>query len=360
MKIGHVSVLERSALSFGEIHARVKAGEKIFEYEGDYLSIRIPGIIEASDGSLLAYYECRTGGDWSAIDLCAKRSEDGGLSWSERMMLVSGKGRMTCNNPVMIVDGERIHFLYCEGYKRLFHRVSYDNGRTFGAPHELTETVDNEMGEEFWSNLAVGPGHGIRLESGRLIVPLWMAHNKKDIFSHSNSSIRTLYSDDHGVTWHIGCRVENGEILDPNESTVCEIGGRLMLNIRNKAPERLRAVAFSEDGGESFTPMTLVPDLPDPKCMGALTVLDGRVFFSNCRSHERRINLSVSELDGDSSLIHTTLITPIAGYSDLVASPSGKCLYSLCEADDCTEIRFAQILLDEDERSGSVQRRSVK
>ena len=348
MKIGHVSTLERSVLSFGEINARMKAGEKIFEYEGDYLSIRIPGIIEAPDGSLLAYYECRTGGDWSAIDLCAKRSEDGGKTWSERMTLVSGKGRMTCNNPVMIVDGELIHFLYCEGYKRLFHRVSRDNGKTFGVPHELTETVEAEMGEEFWSNLAVGPGHGIRLESGRLIVPMWMAHNKKDIFSHSISSIRTLYSDDRGASWHIGRRVENGGIVDPNESTVCEIGGRLMMNIRNKAPERLRAVAFSEDGGESFTPMALASDLPDPKCMGALTVKEGRVFFSNCRSHERRIDLSVSELDGNSRLVNTTLLASVAGYSDLFASPLRRCLYSLCEADDCTEIRFAEILLEDE------------
>ena len=349
MKIGLISTLERSVLSFGEINARMKAGEKFFEYEGDYCSIRIPGIIEAPDGSLLAYYECRTGGDWSSIDLCTKRSEDGGKTWSERMTLVSGKGRMTNNNPVMIVDGELIHFLYCEGYKRLFHRVSHDNGKTFGVPHELTEMIDNEMGEEFWSNLAVGPGHGIRLESGRLIVPMWMAHNKKDIFSHSISSIRTLYSDDRGVSWHIGRRVENGEIVDPNESTVCEIGGRLMMNIRNKAPERLRAVAFSEDGGVSFAPMTLVSDLPDPKCMGALAVKDGRIFFSNCRSHEHRVDLSVSELDGDSRLIRTLLLSPSAGYSDLYASPTGNRLYALYEADDCIEIRLAQIRLEDEE-----------
>ena len=343
MNIHRIVTLERSAKSYEEIRQQVKAGEKSFEYEGDYFSIRIPGIIEAPDGSLLAYYECRTGGDWSAIDLCAKRSRDGGKTWSDRILLVSGKGRMTCNNPVMIVDGELIHFLYCEGYKRLFHRISRDSGESFEAPCELTEMIDREMGEEFWSNLAVGPGHGIRMESGRLIVPMWMAHNKKDIFSHSMSSIRTLYSDDRGESWHIGRRVENGEIRDPNESTVCEAGGRLMLNIRNKATERLRAVAFSEDGGESFEAMTLAPDLPDPGCMGALSASKGRIFFANCRSAEGRVNLSVSELDGESRLLGTALLSPLAGYSDLYASPAGNRLYALYEADGCTEIRFAEM-----------------
>ena len=47
-----------------------------------YPVFRIPAIVRAANGDLLAFCEARQAGDASEIDLVLKRSSDGGLTWS--------------------------------------------------------------------------------------------------------------------------------------------------------------------------------------------------------------------------------------------------------------------------------------
>lgn len=347
MKINHITQVESSLLGFSEIVKRVKAKEGFPESEGGkYVSIRIPGIIEAPNGDLIAYFECRTGGDWSAIDLCCKYSSDGGRVWSERTLLTSGKGRMTLNNPVMFTHGEKLLFLYCEGYKRLFCRVSLDSGRTWQPPRELTADIDAQMGGVFWSNLAPGPGHGLTTSTGRLIVPVWFATNKTDIYSHHPSIVRTLYSDDGGESWTLGGILPYDGIIDPNESSLCELpGGRIIINVRNMCAEKRRAVAYSDDDGATFTPLSLCDDLPDPRCMGALCRTNDKILFSNCRSENGRKNLTISTLDAQSRVLDTFELCPTGGYSDIIYSHRTRRAYVLFECEDCTKICCAEIEL---------------
>src|SRR5215218_6218568 len=49
--------------------------------EDGYKIFRIPAVVLAANGHLLAFCEARTGGDASEIDLVMKRSLDGGKSW---------------------------------------------------------------------------------------------------------------------------------------------------------------------------------------------------------------------------------------------------------------------------------------
>ena len=345
MKVNHITQVESSILGFSEIVKRVKAKEGFPESEdGRYVSIRIPGIIEAPNGDLIAYFECRTGGDWSAIDLCCRYSSDGGKVWSERTLLVSGKGRMTLNNPVMFTHGDKMLFLYCEGYKRLFCRVSLDSGHTWREPRELTNDIDAQMGGVFWSNLAPGPGHGLTTSAGRLIVPVWFAVNKTDIYSHHPSIVRTLYSDDGGESWRLGDILPYDGIIDPNESSLCELeDGRIMINTRNMCAEKRRAVAYSSDGGKSFTPMRLCDDLPDPRCMGALCRANDKILFSNCKNENGRKNLTVSTLDELSHARDTFELCPTGGYSDIFYSHRRGRAYVLFECEDCTKICCAEI-----------------
>ena len=53
--------------------------------DDDYDTFRIPALIEAADGTLLAFAEGRVGGrgDSGNIDLVLKRSRDGGTTWSD-------------------------------------------------------------------------------------------------------------------------------------------------------------------------------------------------------------------------------------------------------------------------------------
>ena len=51
-----------------------------------YHNYRIPGIVTAADGNILAYCEARhgTGSDWDPIDILMRRSHDDGLTWDGR------------------------------------------------------------------------------------------------------------------------------------------------------------------------------------------------------------------------------------------------------------------------------------
>ena len=92
----------------------------------EYAHCRIPGLIVSQKGTLLGCYECRRySSDWADIDLKIIRSEDGGESWETALLIKSGGNTM--NNPVLIADGDTIHFLYCENYVRLFYCKSTHN-----------------------------------------------------------------------------------------------------------------------------------------------------------------------------------------------------------------------------------------
>src|SRR5690606_7754997 len=54
----------------------------VFEKGSDgYNVFRIPAIVRAANGDLLAFCEARSGGDASEIDLVMKRSSDSGATW---------------------------------------------------------------------------------------------------------------------------------------------------------------------------------------------------------------------------------------------------------------------------------------
>ena len=68
---------------------------------------RIPSVVVAPNGELLAFCEARrtTGSDTDDIDLVLKRSADGGATWSD-MQVIWDDGPNTCGNPCSVVDQE--------------------------------------------------------------------------------------------------------------------------------------------------------------------------------------------------------------------------------------------------------------
>ena len=348
MKLCNTTRVETSHYRWRDLKALLAEGTQIPEV-GDYLLYRIPGLVEAPNGDLLAYFECRMGGDWSAIDVCMRRSADGGKTWSDQVLLASGHGRVTMNNPVMIVDGERIHLLYCEAYKRLYHRVSHDSGYTWSAPVELTEQVDASTGF-FWSCLAPGPGHGIRTAAGRLIVPIWFAFNRLDTYSHHPSLVTTLFSDDGGKSWRVGAPLEGKEIPNPNESTLTELpDGRLLMNIRNESDRLLRATAISQDGGETFSPMELDPTLPDPVCQGSICRAGDGLLFVNCHSsvQKERNHLTIRYKKNTDAPWESLEISETGGYSDVCFSERRRRAYVLYECENCLYMNLAEVSVEE-------------
>src|SRR5262249_19705236 len=76
---------------------------------------------------------------------------------------------------------------------------SADDGATWARPVEITA----EAKRVDWTWYGTGPGVGIQLSDGRLLVPSYHAEaGTKAYRSHS------IYSDDHGSTWKRGDTVQ--------------------------------------------------------------------------------------------------------------------------------------------------------
>src|SRR4029079_9994367 len=83
---------------------------------------------------------------------------------------------LTYNNPVLIAERDGpIHFLFCFEYMRCFYQRSDDDGRTWSKPREITGDFEGFRKYYDWKVLATGPGHGIQLKNGRLVVPVWIS-----------------------------------------------------------------------------------------------------------------------------------------------------------------------------------------
>ena len=80
--------------------------------EGGYHTYRIPALTKTLKGTVLAFCEGRLHGrgDAGTIDLVVKRSEDGGITWSDTQLVVQ-EDEMTCGNPCPVGGSGNRHDL---------------------------------------------------------------------------------------------------------------------------------------------------------------------------------------------------------------------------------------------------------
>lgn len=305
-------------------------GNSVFENAEGYERARIPGIVCTDKDTLIAYCELRrSDSDWAVIDIGMKKSSDGGKTWSDREILVSGGKENTVNNPVMITDGESIHFLYCINYRRVYYSKSTDEGISWSKAEDITGQLRADLGDLYVSCFATGPTHGIKLISGRLAVPVWMATNTQNEKSHHPSVIGIAYSDDGGSQWHIG-EIFDG-LNDPSEFVLSQFdSGKVIANIRHENEEKLRAV------GEVINESVLrnvyfSEELPDPVCCAGMCSIGKEILFSNCAHTSFRESLTLRRIDEKENIIESILIDEKAGYSDIAVSVNKKYAFVLYE-----------------------------
>lgn len=331
------------------VGAAVSEARIVFEPDGKYASMRIPALALTPKQTLLAFCEGRIGNasDWADMNLILRRSTDGGKTWSGITVLDTSR-QSPVGNPTPIVDDRGvIHLLYQKDYKDAFYIRSEDDGITWSAPVNITTVYDQFKPEYNWKVLAPGPGHGIQLQSGRLLAAVWLADSRKlaPRRSHSPSCVATIYSDDYGATWHRGAIVADSSALipNPNESQPVELSDRrVLLSIRNPSPARRRAFAESPDGATTWTPIRYAEELFDPTCMASIVSVPSwrpqgkpALVFVNpdSRAIEKhpRANLtaSVSQDDGKTWQLRRVLDSGPSGYSDMAAGKDGTiyCLY---------------------------------
>ena len=344
----------------------------IFEAEtGGYAHYRVPAIAVSPKGIVLAFVEARknASGDWGTQDIMMRRSTDSGQTWEEPRIIARVKGEIqqnevafaqnlakpgevTYNNIVPIVDQKNgiLHFLFCVEYARAYYMRSDDDAMTFTEPVDITETFENFRSEYDWKVLATGPGHGIQLENGRLVVPVWLSDGTGG-HAHRPSIVSVIYSDDDGKTWEHGdVVVRHPELKNPSETLALQLtDGRVVLNIRNESPEHRRAISYSDDGATGWTPPVFHDELVEPICMGSLIRLPARpgesksrILFANPDSDEPRdperpegsykrqnVTVRLSYDEGQTWPVKKSLDPGVSGYSDLAIGPDGTiyCIY---------------------------------
>ena len=315
----------------------------LWEPDETYSNHRIPGMLVTDKGTLLVYCEARReASDWALMDILMQRSEDHGQTFSPKVVMAAGtEEHKTVNNPVMMQDKNgRIHFLYCEDYAtkggRVLRRYSDDDGLTWSAPIDITEFTMPYFRNAF----ALGPGHGITMLDGTLLVPIWMVpkYYHEHINSHIPSVLSTIYSKDCGETWAIGEILDTyKEVISPNETVAALTSdGRVYMNIRHMGHNRVKA--YSCSGYSNWT--HYVPDykLPDAKCFGSVSAYDDGVHpysivFANCacQTARKEVTVRISNDDGQTYPISRIIDADRGGYVETAVDNKEGIIYVLYE-----------------------------
>ncbi len=316
---------------------------RVWAKNEEYSLHRIPGIVHTSKGTVIIYNEARhEGGDWALMDIFCQRSEDGGKTFGERIYLARGDEKNhTVNNPVMMEDQNgRLHLLYLRDYSirdgGAWHRTSDDDGKTWSEAEDITYAIQQDLHNAF----AFGPGHGICLSSGRLLVPVWMVLKEAGVADeeHVPSVLTSIYSDDCGKTWQMGDILPlNPDAKSPNETVAVELAdGSVMFNIRSQAKRRAKAI--SPNGSDSWNMPSLDFALVDPCCFGSIAraknfPMGDALLFVNCHSENSRTNvvLQVSTDNGETWSIKRTLDAERGGYCDIAVDEENERVYVLYE-----------------------------
>lgn len=307
--------------------------------DGGYHTYRIPSVILTPRGRLLAFAEGRraNASDAGDIDLVARSSDDGGRTWSP-VKVIGDNGPNTFGNPCPVVDrttgtiwlltthnrgDDRERDIIAgtsRGTRTVWVMSSRDDGQTWIAPVEITASVKRAD----WTWYATGPGIGIQLRGGRLVIPANHA-----VAGTGEHHAHILYSDDHGATWSIGAVAAAGT----NESQAVELAdGRVLLNSRNHPPKprNFRLVSTSTDGGQTLSAPDEDAALPEPPAQASVLrvppVSGGRdrLLFSNPAGPRReRMAVRVSYDDGRSWPVLRVLHEGPAAYSCLVVLDEG-------------------------------------
>lgn len=329
--------------------------------EGGYHTYRIPSVIVTKEGTLLAFCEGRKGGrgDSGDIDLVLRRSEDRGKTWSPFQVVWDDEGNV-CGNPCPVVDrktgtvwllmtwnlGEDHEGEIVGGTskdtRRVFVTSSRDDGKTWTEPVEITETTKKPA----WTWYATGPGVGIQLEKGRLVVPCDHKHAGDKNRYHSH----VIYSDDCGKTWRLGGVTENGS----NECQVIERSdGSMLMSMRRArtVKEPFRVMAVSKDQGMTWTESWFDETLVDPRCQGCMIRSGKLVLHSNAGHRSQRVKMTVriSRDEGKTWPESRVLHEGPSAYSCLAALPEGEaaCLFECGEKHPYEKIVFRKFSLKE-------------
>ena len=359
--VGAVSVIPgKGALDIIAISGQARFGMvptpvTVFKSGDGSAYYRIPALLRAANGNLLAFAEARRDNceDNGNIDMVVKRSSDTGKTWGPEQLIYEegGTQKITCGNPVPLLDPEsgRITLIFQvsnhwgDGNYKLLSAHSDDHGKTWSTPRSIKASAARPE----WRACHPGPGHGLVIargpHRGRYVVPGWHAvvdAGRKGGFRFDS---HVFYSDDRGKTWHPGGDICHGS----DECLVTETGDGILLAAVRPGPDMAesyhRLQSISRDGGLTWEPATRLRAFQAEICQGSILTVPAvgntpeKVLFchpaggnyTNYRTSRTGLTLR-SSTDGGKTWPNSQLLVPgRSSYSDLALLPGGKvgCLF---------------------------------
>ncbi|MEF3405651.1 sialidase family protein [Agromyces sp. CCNWLW203] len=342
--------------------------------QGGFPNYRIPALTVTNSGDVLASYDGRpTGADSPGPNfILQRRSTDDGATWAPQEVVAAGKTTAPIegySDPSYIVDRETgtVFNFHVKSFDAGFGgsqpgvdptarnviqanvASSTDDGRTW-SHRTITADITPDLG---WRSRFAASGQGIQLAYGEHAGRLLQQYTI--INAAGQFQAVSVYSDDHGATWHAGTPVGTG--MDENK-TVELSDGRIMLNSRDSARSGFRKVAYSTDGGVTYGPVTIDTELPDPTNNAAIVraypnAPQGSdaakvLLFSNAASSSSRSNGVVRISYDDGATWPKARVFQPAGmaYSTLATLPDGKVGLLYEPNGGSGGIRFAKFDLD--------------
>ncbi|MFW5692929.1 MAG: sialidase family protein [Thermoguttaceae bacterium] len=333
--------IQRPGVAPAEAGLEPFLGEPKFEVQPVFEGERLPNVVVATDGTVLAVW------GWGTVRV--RRSEDGGKTWGPEIALREG-----LNSGGAVVDentGDILVFTEEKHPPAPLHVFrSTDHGKTW-TEQDVTVHPD-EKGNV--PSMCMNE-HGIALRhgehAGRLLRPsrCYAGGNERKYWPQHYTN--AVYSDDGGRTWRPSAPFP---ATGTGEATLAELSdGRIYYNSRRhlstdgRNPRR-RHIAHSDDGGQTWKDLAVSDVLPDGDqhrdygLMAGLVRLPvaGRdiLVFSNIESPEGRHNGHVwASFDGGATWpLKRQVEEGGFAYSSLAAgrpeTPSEGCIYLMYES----------------------------
>ncbi|MDE6270735.1 MAG: glycoside hydrolase [Muribaculaceae bacterium] len=239
---------------------------------------RIPALAVAPDGAIVAVADRRldTNRDLpSRIDVVARRSTDGGRTWSPVIEVavhdsvggygdpglgVNKKGDLV----VVMTHGNGLWESTPDNHGTIYTTRSTDGGLSWSEPVDITAGLfaSDGTGPVQAVTAFATSGHIETLRDGTMMFALVTRPNEK---KWSELEIYPVRSTDGGRSWKI---IPVAVDADADESKIVQAAdGSLLMSIRNRR-KGYRKFARSTDRGRSWTPVEKSTTLPDPACNG--------------------------------------------------------------------------------------------
>ncbi|QFG22782.1 exo-alpha-sialidase [Actinomadura sp. WMMB 499] len=313
-------------------------------------SVRIPGLAVAADGTIVAVMDARVdgsydlGGGTNNIQIAMTRSTDGGATWTTPEIIAKpATTSQGYGDPSLLVDRTtgKIFCFFTYAPKpgvgfwgsepgdtsetsttntHITYISSTDGGASWSAPVDLNPHVRKPD----WAGMFASSGHGVQLDSGRLVQPI--------VYMDSGGATHAanIYSDDHGATWHNGTAAASGV----NESKLIQRAtGRVAQNMRHNAGGD-RWYAMADDVTAPFG-TAWKSGLIDPgnngdeishllPRSGAPALTDVALHSNTADTSRTDLTVRLSRDDGASWPHHALLKPGASGYSTLAVLPDGS------------------------------------